>query len=156
MDLAFSEWSDPFAAEQNPASLETTLKGLITSWWSQPLSSAPPTISWCLRNTRTQRGSLWVRQESIGPVALARGRGRSRRQLVCLVIICDQAFDMRQFLVEVFTPLLLFPITRELLKWNKGGPWLPKMNDSAPPKWLFSPLFTHTLTELQQEALCFK
>lgn len=73
--------------------------------------------------------------------------GRSRRQLVCLVIICDQAFDMRQFLVEVFAPLLLVPITRKLLEWNKGVEVLRGQ------KCLFSPLFTQTVTELQQETI---
>lgn len=110
------------SSRRSQTSSETTLKGSITSWRSQPLSWAPPTISWRLRNTGTQRGglrSLLVQSPSLGVED-----GRSRRQLVCLVIICDQAFDMRQFLVEVFAPLLLVPIPRKLLEGNKGGPWL--------------------------------
>lgn len=35
-------------------------------------------------------------------------------QLLCSVIVRDQAFDVRQFLVEVLAALLLFPITRKL------------------------------------------
>lgn len=34
-------------------------------------------------------------------------------QCVCAVIVCDQAFDMGQFLMEVLAALLLIPITWE-------------------------------------------
>lgn len=45
---------------------------------------------------------------------LPKGRGRSLRESLRSVVFCDQAFDMRQFLMEVLASLFLFPIARKL------------------------------------------
>lgn len=138
MDLAFAERRDPFTAERNPAVASKPrqeplfAKGrfLITIRWSRLTfervaspSSERATVS---RQLRGPGGAVfWVRQESFGPVASHPGRGgRSLREGVCLVVICDQAFDMGQFLVEVFTPLLLFPVARKLLEGNTVDKWV--------------------------------
>lgn len=139
------------SSRRSQTSSETTLKGLITSWRSQPLSSAPPTISWCLRNSGTQRDGLWVRQESIGPVALARGRGRS---VTTTAGVLGHNLWSGLWYATVsgggIRTASSRPDNQETSGMEQRRPLVEVLRGQ---KCLFSPLFTQTVTELQQEAI---
>lgn len=56
-------------------------------------------------------GVFWSNRMTLSRSGKCQLLGRS----LCLVVVQNQALDMRKFLMQVLTTLLFFPITRELL-----------------------------------------
>lgn len=144
MGLAFAVSSDPFTAEHNPAITaktcqRTTLKG---NTWSR-VDGLSPFFSFFLKNcslipltlggvkvksVSAAPGPSWTVYRSSGSLLVQSYFTRSGLwEFLCSVIICDQAFDMRQFLMEVLAAFLFFPVPWKLLhtekrrrnKWDK-------------------------------------
>lgn len=77
--------------------------------------SAAPGPSWTVHGSF---GSLLVQSYIDHPVG---SRAQWLWEFLCSVIICDQAFDMWQFLMEVLATFLFFPIPWKLLHTEGGG-----------------------------------